>query len=104
MRLLCVCYMLPPALYPQAIQVGRLLAGLPVEMGIVSGAVSQLSTGLDSYMNFTGRIAFRANVEFHPRVNAVVAGLARRFVPFYGHVPDEFRAGYRSPSRRPRLQ
>ena len=91
MRLLCVCYMLPPALYPQAIQVGRLLAGLPVEMGIVSGEVDQFGTGLDSYMNFAGRLAFRASVEFRPRVNEAVARLARRFLPFYGHVPDEFR-------------
>jgi len=41
MRVLAVSYFLPPALYPQAIQIGRLLTHLPVDLGMVRGQVKQ---------------------------------------------------------------
>lgn len=92
MRVLAVSYMLPPALYPQAIQVGRLLTNLPVEMGVVCGQVGELSSGLDSYRDFARQFAFSVNVPFRPHLSGLPATLARRFVPFYGHVPDEYRS------------
>lgn len=91
MRLLAVSYMLPPALYPQAIQIGRLLTNLPVEVGAVCGEVTELSAGLDSYAGFAGGLAFCLNVEFRPLVAGFAARVARRFLPFYGDIPDEFR-------------
>jgi glycosyltransferase involved in cell wall biosynthesis len=91
MRVLAVSYFLPPALYPQAIQIGRLLRHLPVDMGAVRGQVKQLGTGLDSYENFDRQFAFCLDVPFEPQLAGLAANLARRFLPFYGCIPDEFR-------------
>ena len=91
MRLLAISYFLPPDLFPQAIQIGRLLAHLPADIGVVcceprsSEHDSQLNPGLD------GHFVFRQNVAFRPQLSGTAAALARRFVPFLGRVPDECR-------------
>jgi len=90
-RLLAISYMLPPALYPQAIQVGRLLARLDRhEIGAVCGR-PETADGLDSDLGPTRRFAFRLEVPFRPVLSGMALNLARRFVPFYARIPDEFR-------------
>ena len=92
MRVLAVSYFLPPALYPQAIQIGRLLSHLPFDIGVVRGSGRQLVAGLDSYADFDRQFAFCLDVPFEPRLSGLAATLARRFLPFYARIPDEFRS------------
>ncbi len=91
MRLLCVCYMLPPALYPQAIQIGRLLMHTDGEIGVVCGTSSQRGD-LDRGIELDRRLAFRLAVPFQPRLRGTTASLARHLLPLYARIPDEFRA------------
>lgn len=91
MRLLVVCYTLPPALYPQAIQIGRLLAHIGGEIGAVCGSVVG-ARDLDHDFDLDSRLAFRLEIGFRPRLSGFVATLGRHFVPFYARIPDEFRA------------
>jgi glycosyltransferase involved in cell wall biosynthesis len=95
MRILAVSYFLPPALYPQAIQIGRLLRHLRGDTAIVRGQVKELSTGLDSYEDFDRQFAFCLDVHFEPRLSERIGKLARWFLPFYGGIPDEFRGWVR---------
>jgi glycosyltransferase involved in cell wall biosynthesis len=90
-RLLAVSYMLPPDLYPQGIQIGRLLMRLAADVGVVCGQPRKLEKGFDLDPDFDRRLTFRQNVAFKPRLSGAIATLARRFVPFYGRIPDEFR-------------
>ncbi len=92
LRVLAISYFLPPSLYPQSIQIGRLLADLPLEMGVVRGQVAELGEGLDLYADFARRFAFCLDVPFRPLVSGSVATLARRLLPFYARIPDEYRA------------
>jgi glycosyltransferase involved in cell wall biosynthesis len=85
-RLLAVSYMLPPDLYPQAIQIGRLLGHLAADVGVICGRPREPDADFDQ------RLAFRESVAFQPRLSGTMAMLARRFVPFYGRIPDELRA------------
>ena len=91
LRVLAVSYFLPPALYPQAIQIGRLLTDLPLEVGVVRGQVQELGAGLDSYADFTRQFAFCLDVPFRPLLTGSAATLARRLLPFYARIPDEYR-------------
>ncbi len=91
MRLLAVSFFMPPGLFPQAIQIGRLLAHLPAKIGVVcggfrpSGQAAQRSNELDQ------RFVFRNNVTFRPALSGISAALVRRFVPLLGRIPDEYR-------------
>ena len=91
LRVLAVSYFLPPALYPQAIQIGRLLTGLPFQIGVVRGQVMELGVGLDHYAGFARRFAFCLDVPFRPVLSGAAATLARRLLPFYARIPDEYR-------------
>lgn len=91
LRVLAVSYFLPPALYPQSIQIGRLLTDLPLEMGVVRGQVTELGEGLDHYADFARHFAFCLDVPFRPLLTGSVATLARRLLPFYARIPDEYR-------------
>ena len=91
MRLLAVSYMLPPDLYPQGIQIGRLLVNLAADVGVVCGRPRKPEQGFDFQPDFDQRLTFRQNVAFQPRLSGAMATVARRFVPFYGRIPDEFR-------------
>jgi len=91
MRLLAISYVLPPALYPQAIQIGRILARLPAEIGAVSGAASTMAGGLDSDLEFDRRLAFRLEIPFRPALSGSALAIAKRFLPLYAAIPDEFR-------------
>jgi glycosyltransferase involved in cell wall biosynthesis len=91
MRLLAISYMLPPALYPQAIQIGRLLAHSGSELGLVCGALAGAAGPAEDFVP-AARLAFRLEVGFRPRLSGLPFNLARRFVPFYARIPDEYRA------------
>src|SRR5262245_1820788 len=88
MRLLEVSFLLPPGLFPQAIQIGRLLAHAPVTIGAVCGQTNLAGELADE---FSRQLDFRENVVFRPMLSGFVATLARRFIPFYGRIPDEYR-------------
>src|SRR4029078_12284466 len=90
MRVLAISYGLPPSLYPQAIQIGRLLAYCSAEIGAVCGAVMDRS-GLDYDFGLSKTLSFRLEVAFRPRLSGPAQRFARRFAPFYARVPDEFR-------------
>lgn len=82
-RVLALCYMLPPALYPQAIQIGRLLAHSRHRMFRVSGPPGQTpaaSGGPDIVVP-----------DDPPRFPALHR-LAVRTVPRYASVPDAQRS------------
>jgi glycosyltransferase involved in cell wall biosynthesis len=91
LRLLAISHDLPPALYPQAIQIGRLLAHCDGEIGAVC-APANGSRALDHDFGLAERLAFRLEVAFAPRLPSIALRLARRFVPLYARIPDEFRA------------
>lgn len=94
MRILAVSYMLPPALYPQAIQVGRLLAHSGGEIGAVCGALGG-GAALDQDFGLNARLVFRLEIPFRPMLSGLASSIARRFLPFYASIPDEFRAWVR---------
>lgn len=91
MNLLAVSYVLPPNQYPQAIQVGRLLYGLPARIVTVSGKVKAQSAGLDCYPDFDARLVMRLEVPFDPPLAGRAHQLAYRLLPLYAKAPDEFR-------------
>jgi glycosyltransferase involved in cell wall biosynthesis len=91
LRVLAVSHDLPPALYPQAIQIGRLLAHCDGEIGAVCGAVAG-RRDLDHDFGLDERLSFRLEVAFRPRLPNIGLRLARRCVPLYARIPDEFRA------------
>lgn len=92
MDLLAVSYMLPPNLYPQAIQVGRMLYNLPARIGVVCGQVHQFASGLDCYPDFEARLSYRLEVPFTPRLSGLAHRLAVYGIPLYARAPDEFRS------------
>ena len=91
MRLLAVSYMLPPMLYPQAIQIGRLLAHVDAEIGAVSGRTVGGGKGLDCYADLDRKFAFHLDVPHQPRLRGLPFHFARRFLPLYARIPDEYR-------------
>jgi hypothetical protein len=88
MRILVVSYFLPPSLYPQSIQIGRLLARSGSEIGAVCGTAGG---GLDHDFGLSTRLAFRLEVGHRRRLPGALHSFAQRFVPFYARIPDEFR-------------
>jgi hypothetical protein len=93
MRLLAISFMLPPMLYPQAIQIGRLLEGCNLDLVTVNGrflAQGQGPKGPD----FGAGQRFIQRLEFGHQ--APLSGIAHRLamwlLPFYGRSPDEFLA------------
>jgi hypothetical protein len=88
-RLLAVSFMLPPMLYPQAIQIGRLLMQMDAEIGAVTGRGA--AGGLDCYEDLDRKLSFHVDVPFRPRLSGLPHQLAVRMLPFYGRAPDEYR-------------
>jgi hypothetical protein len=91
MRVLAVSYCLPPGSAPQAFQIGRLLAKLPAEIGVVCGEPNAHGPNEDLADEVNQRLTFRENIAFRPFLSGFTAALARRFVPFWGRIPDEYR-------------
>lgn len=93
MRLLAVSFMLPPMLYPQAVQIGRLLAGCRFDLVTVCGQFADGKQKKLQSLDFnSGHISVH-RFEFPHRtmLNGLMHRLAMRLVPFYGRTPDEFR-------------
>ena len=90
-RMLAVSYALPPALFPQAIQIGRLLTHMPAEIGVVCGDSDESATTGGFDPGFGQGFVFRESVRYRPSLRGFPATLARRFVPFFARVPDEYR-------------
>lgn len=89
---LAVSYMLPPMLYPQAIQIGRLLAHSRDDVVAVSGSVVEQASGLDLFPHFDQRLVARLTYPDRARrLPGLVHKLALRLLPFYGRSPDEYR-------------
>lgn len=91
MDVLAISYMLPPNLYPQAIQIGRLLYNLSARAGAVCGTASYSATGLDCYWDLDEHLAFRLEVPFEPPLSGWAHRLAFYGMPFYARSPDEFK-------------
>lgn len=89
MRILALSYYLPPALFPQSIQIGRLLEYLDEEIAAVCARPA--NNALDAG-KMSRKLAFRIEVEDTRVLLGMAARLARLFVPLYGCVPDEMRA------------
>lgn len=88
-----VSYMLPPMLYPQAIQIGRLLAHCQDDVVAVSGSVLEQANGLDLFPDFDQRLTARLTYPDRARrLPRLAHKLALRLLPFYGRSPDEYRA------------
>jgi glycosyltransferase involved in cell wall biosynthesis len=92
MELLAVSFMLPPNLYPQAIQIGRTLYNMQARIGAVCGQVHKFESGLDCYPDFDARLAYRLQVPYEPRLTGWAHRLALHGIPFYGRSPDEFKS------------
>lgn len=92
MNLLAISYFLPPNLYAQAIQIGRLLHNLKARVGALSGRTTDMVSGLDCYPDFDKRLAFRLEVSFSPLFSGFLHRLACYGIPFYGRTPDKFKA------------
>lgn len=91
MRVLAISFMLPPMLYPQAIQIGRLLEGCDVDLATVSGCFASGPSGPKG-RDFSGRQRFIHRIELphRARLQGLTHRLAMRLAPFYGRSPDEF--------------
>lgn len=85
MKILTISYALPPMLYPQAIQIGRLLSHSKLEVCAISGGREVDVSG------FGGRVAHHV-VPFVNEPKGALHSIGIRIVPFYGTVPDAFRA------------
>lgn len=91
MRILAISYALPPMLFPQAVQIGRLLSSIHAEVGAVSADIAGRSTDLDTLPAFDARLAFRLKVPNRRVLSGFAADMGRRFLPLYARIPDECR-------------
>lgn len=91
-QILAISYALPPSLFPQSIQIGRLLYHCRAPVGAVSGKVGNDVRGMECYPDFTGKMLFRLQVEHRPAFSPKLHRIARKFLPLYGRAPDEFRS------------
>ncbi|ANE56383.1 glycosyltransferase [Methylomonas sp. DH-1] len=90
MKVLAVSYVLPPNLYSQAIQIGRLLYHARLPMAAVTGQVEALANGLDVYPDFDSRLLFRLPVAYRAPVSGLMHRIAANLLPLYARAPDEF--------------
>jgi len=88
-EILALSYALPPSLFPQSIQIGRLLYHCPLPVWAVSGEASD--GGMDCYPDFSQRMALHQRVPFQAPLPGRAHAFARKFVSLYGRSPDEFR-------------
>lgn len=90
-RMLAVSFMLPPMLYPQAIQIGRLLEGSGVDLVTVSGRFSNVSEGSNSMgPQVLKNLQHRLEFPHQAPLSGLAHRIAMRVAPFYGRSPDEF--------------
>ncbi|MFZ4775244.1 MAG: hypothetical protein ACOYM3_07780 [Terrimicrobiaceae bacterium] len=92
MQILAVSYALPPSLFPQSIQIGRLLYHCPAPVGAVSGKFGDDMRGMDCYPDFSKKMLFHLQVEYRPPFPPKLHRIARKFLPLYARAPDEFKS------------
>jgi glycosyltransferase involved in cell wall biosynthesis len=85
MKILAISYALPPMLYPQAIQIGRLLSHSKLDVCAISG-------GYKVDLSDFGRRVTHHIVPFENEPKGALHSIGIRVAPFYGTVPDAFRA------------
>lgn len=85
MKVLAISYALPPMLYPQAIQIGRLLSHSRLSISAVSGGDRVDEAGFGKHVE-------HHIVPFKSEAKGILHSLGMRVVPFYGTMPDAFRA------------
>lgn len=80
-------------LYPQAIQIGRLLQGCDIELATVSGRfLTQPNTPKGSDFVARQRLINQLELPHQARLKGLAHRVSMRLVPFYGRSPDEFVA------------
>lgn len=91
MRLLAISFMLPPMLYPQAIQIGRLIEGCNLDLATLSGRFTNAGPGPRG-RDFAAQQHFLRRIELphRARLQGMAHRLAMRLLPLYGRSPDEF--------------
>lgn len=87
-RIAAVSYMLPPMLFPQAIQIGRLLEGCGNALDLLTVTGREDSALLES--NFGSNVFEHLEFENRRRLNGYIHKIAMKFLPFYGRAPDEY--------------
>jgi glycosyltransferase involved in cell wall biosynthesis len=90
MKILAISYMLPPMLFPQAIQIGRLLYHSKHQIMVVSGLEVSNGQTADDYPDFDLRVK-RLAIPFRQRLSGSLHLTGMRFLPFYGALPDIYR-------------
>jgi len=85
MKVLAVSYALPPMLYPQAIQIGRLLAHSRLSISAISGGDIVDEAGF-------GRSVQHHVIPFELEPKGMLHSIGVRGLPFYGTIPDVYRA------------
>lgn len=91
MRVLAISYMVPPMLYPQSIQIGRLLYYLDAEVSLISGDDSGDSKSCDMYPDFHRRLSAHLSLPFRRRVPSLTHRILFRLSSRYARQPDEYR-------------
>jgi glycosyltransferase involved in cell wall biosynthesis len=93
MNILAVSYMLPPSLYPQSIQIGRLLYYSHWKTAVVSGNLPVRGMGMDCYEDFNNKV-FKNIVVGDPSLlnQSPLWKLIGRLFPLLGKSPDELGA------------
>ena len=86
-QLLAVSYYLPPMLFPQAIQIGRLLEACGHDLVTVSGSLGPSSEDWESW---GGNVVHRLEFSNKPALAGLLHRIAMRLAPYYGRSPDEF--------------
>ena len=91
MKVLSICYMLPPAMYPQAIQIGRLLYHSKLNHDVITADLDHEPRKLGVYNDFVSRMA---QVHYYPEeqlLPSILHKVLYYFAPFYGACPDNFK-------------
>ncbi len=89
MKVLAVAHVLPPALYPQSIQIGRLLSRLSVSHKVfVATADQKTANRCDAYEDLDRKMSI---VRVPSCYEGFLAKAGRRLFPFLYRVPDPYR-------------
>lgn len=91
MKILSISYMMPPYLYPQSIQIGRLLYHSKLEHILVTAELPHLEPRLGVYNDFESKINQIIKIEDKEYSTSLFRKLSYYLVPFYSTVPDQYR-------------
>lgn len=91
MKVLSICYMLPPAMYPQAIQIGRLLYHSKLHHDVITADLNHEPRKLGVYNDFVSRMAHVHYYQEEQQLPSFLHKVLYYFAPFYGACPDNFK-------------